>query len=107
MGRTSKEHKTLTKPVLRFLIDRESTAKNLKVCRQVLESILKSRASERKNMYKEQLDNIFKNLCVSNSDKEDLKKKVVATQKDKTKLKKQYDELSNKYFRLLSKTSKN
>ena len=62
MGRDSKEFKDLTKPVLRFLIEKEATAKNLKACRRVLESILKSRASEKKNRYKQQLDNI--GLCI-------------------------------------------
>ena len=76
MGRVSKEFKNLTKKVPEFLIEKEATAKNLKACRRVLESILRSRASEKKNRYKEELDNIFKNLCVAQQDKEDLEKNL-------------------------------
>jgi folylpolyglutamate synthase/dihydropteroate synthase len=48
MGRVSKEFKNLTKNVSQFLTEQETTQKNLKACRRVLESILKSRASEKK-----------------------------------------------------------
>ena len=109
MGRVSNEFKNLTKPVLQFLIQKEATAKNLKACRRVLESILRSRASEKKNRYKQELDNMFQNLCVALQDKQDLKKKLEEEGKSYERLGRKYSELSDRYFRLLTKikTSKN
>ena len=106
MGRVSKEFKNLTKKVPEFLIEKEATAKNLKACRRVLESILRSRASEKKNRYKEELDNIFKNLCVAQQDKEDLEKKLEALQEENQRLRQKKNDWYDKYLRLQIKTSK-
>ena len=107
MGRVSKEFKNLTKKVPEFLIEKETTQKNLKACRRVLESILRSRASEKKNRYKKELDNIFKNLCVAQQEKEDLKKKLEALQKENQRLLEKKNDWYDKYLRLQVKTSKN
>ena len=107
MGRVSKEFKNLTKKVPEFLIEKEATAKNLKACRRVFESILRSRASEKKNRYKEELDNIFKNLCVAQQDKEDLEKKLEALQEENQRLRQKKNDWYDKYLRLQIKTSKN
>ena len=107
MGRVSKEFKNLTKKVPQFLIERETTKKNLKACRRVLESILRSRASEKKNRYKEELDNIFKNLCIGLQDKEEMEQKLKLLQEENQRLREKKNDWYDKYLRLQIKTSKN
>lgn len=106
MGRVSKEFKNLTKKVPQFLIEKETTQKNLKACRRVLESILRSRASEKKNRYKAELDNIFKNLCVAQQDKADLEKKLEVLEEENQRLREKKNDWYDKYLRLQIKTSK-
>jgi hypothetical protein len=106
MGRVSKEFKNLTKNVSQFLTEQETTQKNLKACRRVLESILKSRASEKKKRYKQQLDNMFKNLCVGLDTNEKLQKQLDESRKENARLRQKKNEWHDKYLRLQTKTSK-
>ena len=100
MGRNSKEFGELTRGVQKFKLSDESTQKKLTVCRRLLESILKSRGSERKQMYKTQLDNCFKNLC---SDVTHHEKRLLESNKTIDRLKVNVNQLEDKYHRLALK----
>ena len=64
MGRLTKEHKFLTSNILGYLLEPEEVQKKLEISLNVLESFRKTRNSDRKKKYKEQLINIFKHLCL-------------------------------------------
>ena len=100
MGRNSKEFGELTRGVLEFKLSDESTQKKLTVCRRLLESIIKSRGCERKQMYKTQLDNCFKNLCADVTHHE---KKLLESNKTIDRLQKNVNQLEDKYHRLALK----
>ena len=71
MGRVSKQHKILTSNVLAFLLEPESIQKNLQAGLKVLESYAKTRNSQRKQRFKEELTNVLKHLCVDSYESAD------------------------------------
>ena len=77
MPRLSKEHtELLSGKVYRFLLEREDTKKKLSICRQKLASLEKARSSDRRKMYREQLDNCFKKLCSDSTDAVEFREKL-------------------------------
>lgn len=69
MPRRTKQHTQLISGrVPAFLLEREDTQKKLTCCRKVLASLEKSRSSDRRALYREQLDNAFKRLCSDSTD---------------------------------------
>ncbi len=94
MGRLSREHKDLTRKVLVFLLKPEETQKKIKVCQNLLGSVLKSRGA-RKGVYLEQLSNTFKNLCVDSTEKTQLKIESQTMKKEYNRVQKENAELHN------------
>ncbi len=66
--RTKQYSQLISGRVPPFLLEREDTEKKLTCCRKVLASLEKSRSSERRAMYREQLDNAFKRLSADSTD---------------------------------------
>ena len=84
MGRLTKEHKFLTSKILGFHLEPQSIQKNLEISLNVLESYRKTRNSERKKRYKEQLTNIFSHLCLDSYMLEGSKKTISELEKKMT-----------------------
>lgn len=81
MGRNTKEKNDLLKKVFIFKDDK-SVQEKLKVCLSTLESLMKSRSSERRKHFKSQMEQIFKNLCVDSRDKEMFLKKITVLREE-------------------------
>lgn len=90
MGRLSKEHKELiTKKSFRFLLERKTTEERLKAVSSITESLLKSRSSDRRQKFRDQLRNAHEVLCVTSTDFSELREK--------------YNQLNSKYEQVLKK----
>lgn len=68
MPRRNKVHKTLVKPRPAFLKERDDSRLKIEACLAVLDSVLKSRSSVRKNEYKEQLTRMIESLAIDSTD---------------------------------------
>ena len=69
MPRRTKQHSELISGrVPAYLLEREDTKKKLNCCRSILASLEKARDSDRRALYRQQLDNCFKKLCSDSSD---------------------------------------
>ena len=81
----SKERNELTsgKGCYQFLLERKDTQKKLKICNNLLESLLKTRGNGARRQKKvEELHNCFKKLCVQSTDLLELKEKLAETRND-------------------------
>ena len=58
-----------------FLTDREDTKKKLRICNQLLDSLLKTRSGGRRDKYVTDIKNCFKKLCIQSTDLLLLKKR--------------------------------
>ena len=85
MGRNTKEKNLLTKKVLSFLLDTETTKEKLKVCFMTLDSLSRSRSSTRRKHFRDQMELIFQNLCVHSTDKEMYIKRFLKVKSDFSK----------------------
>ena len=74
MGRLSKTFHEMQKKQLSCYLEPENVQERLKICQQLLDSILKTRSGVRKNKYKDELRNVHEFLCVRNQEFEELKK---------------------------------
>ena len=74
MGRLSKTHHEMQKKQHSSYLEPENVQERLKICQQLLDSILKTRSGVRKNKYKDELRNVHEFLCVRNQEFEGLKK---------------------------------
>ena len=61
-------HKDLVKPRPAFLKEWDDTKSKIQACMAVLDSVLKSRSSVRKNEYKEQLTRMLESLAIDSTD---------------------------------------
>ena len=82
----SKERNELTsgKGCYTFLLERDDTAKKLKICNKLLDSILKTKSNNktRRDKYISELRNCFKKLCVQSTDLIEVKEKLQETRND-------------------------
>ena len=60
----------------RWLLDRDDTKKKLKICNQLLDSVLKTRAGARRDKYVLDLRNTLKKLCIFSTDLIETKAKL-------------------------------
>ena len=74
MGRLSKTFHEMQKKQHSSYLEEASVQQRLKICQQLLDSILKSRSGARKTKYKEELRNVHEFLSVKAQDHEELKK---------------------------------
>ena len=100
MGRLSKEYLDMQKKQPRFLLEEETVQKRLKVCDNIVESLLKTRSGPRKNEYKEKLRNVHQFFCVKVHDHEQLKKKYAELEKRLEAAERKKAELSDRCVRL-------
>ena len=100
MGRLSKTFHQMQKKQPSSYLEPENVQERLKICQQLLESILKTRSGVRKNKYKDELRNVHEFLCVRNQEFEELKKKYkdLHTKNIRTQVKN--TELSDRNIRL-------
>ena len=100
MGRLSKEYLEMQKRQLGFLLEEETVQKRLKVCDNLVQSILKTRSGPRKNEYKQKLQNVHQFFCVKVYDHEALKKKYAELEKRLERSERKRVELSDHCVRL-------
>ena len=100
MGRLSKTFHEMQKKQHSSYLEPENVQERLKICQQLLDSILKTRSGVRKNKYKDELRNVHEFLCVRNQEFEELKKKYkdLHTKNIRTQVKN--TELSDRNIRL-------
>ena len=100
MGRLSKTFHLMQKKQPISYLENENVQEKLKICDQLLASILKTRSGVRKNKYKQELRNVLEFLCVKHQDLEELKKKYkdLHTKNIRTQVKN--TELSDRNIRL-------
>ena len=101
MGRKSKTFHDLQKKILSFLLEEEGVQNRLKVCRQLVDSMLRSRGV-RKIKYKNELERTHENLCLIANDYDELKKKYEALEKKYAKSQDKNAKLSDKLVRMES-----
>ena len=65
-----------------FLLEREDTKKKLKICNQLLDSVLKTRAGARRQKYVLDLRNSLTKLCILSTDLIETKAKLRAVKED-------------------------
>ena len=69
MGRKGLLEKTMTSGrILRFLLDRSEAKEKLIIARRVLDKLFKSKKSDRKKAYRNELDNVLKYLVSHSTD---------------------------------------
>ena len=66
--RTEQHTQLISGRVAGYLLEREDTEKRLRCVRSILASLEKARSSERRGLYRQQLDNCFKKLCSDSTD---------------------------------------
>ena len=83
MGRQSILEKKMTSGrVFRYLLERPEADKKLVIARRYLDKLFKSKKSNRKKEYKQQLDNILKFLVCDSTDLTEYKEKLKKLKKD-------------------------
>ena len=100
MGRLSKEHMQMQRKQSSFFLEKETVQKRLKVCDNLVQSILKTRSGPRKNEYKEKLRNVHQFFCVKVHTHEQLKKDYAELEKRLEAAEKKKAELSDRCIRL-------
>ena len=100
MGRLSKEHHEMQKKQFNFRLQNETVQKRLKICQGLLESILKTRAGNRKNKYKEELRKVHEFLCVKAESHEQLRKRYAELEAKYEQSERKKAELSDRCVRL-------
>lgn len=82
MGRDSRLKKRLKSKVFRRLLERPDTSEKISICQDVVTSLLKSRSSDRRKLFREQLELIHQNLCSDSTDLLEWKEKYNKLQKE-------------------------
>ena len=100
MGRLSKTFHEMQKKQHSSYLEEASVQQRLKICQQLLDSILKSRSGARKTKYKEELRNVHEFLSVKAQDHEELKKKYRELEGKYTHSQKKKAELWDRNIRL-------
>ena len=105
MGRLSKTYHEMQKKQHSSYLEPENVQERLKICQQLLDSILKTRSGVRKNKYKDELRNVHEFLCVRNQEFEELKKKYAELRKKNIHTQIKNTELNDRNIRLEFKLS--
>ena len=100
MGRLSKEHHEMQKKQPAFRLEDETVQKRLKICQSLLDSILKTRAGNRKTKYKNELKSVHEYLCVKAESHEQLKKRYAELEAKYAQSERKKAELSDRCVRL-------
>ena len=105
MGRLSKTFHEMQKKQHISDLTEPSVQERLRICQQLLDSILKTRSGVRKNKYKDELRNVHEFLCVRNQEYEELKKKYKELQTKNIHTQVKNTELNDRNIRLEFKLS--
>ena len=105
MGRLSKTFHEMQKKQHSSDLTEASVQERLRICQQLLDSILKTRSGVRKNKYKESLRNVHEFLSVKAKEHEDLKKEYKELEAKYAHSQKKKAEISDRNIRLEFKLS--
>ena len=100
MGRLSKTFHEMQKKQHSSDLEPDNVQERLRICQQLLESILKTRSGLRKTKYKESLRNVHEFLCVRNQELSELKKEYKELEAKYAHSQKKKAEISDRNIRL-------